>query len=328
VYLDQPPGYEDMGHPNYVCRLRKALYGLKHAPRAWHDKIAEYLVTIGFCMSNANHSLYVCKSDEGIVVITIYVDDLIVGGDNEKEVEHVKRFLKQKFDMKDLGELKFFLGIEVIRTPEGIWLLQRQYALDMLSKYGMVGCKPISIPLNQNGKLSADASEVLEDATMYRKIVGSLIYMTITRPDLNYTVGLESHFMQVPRTPHLDGVRHTLRYVSATADYGLFYEASTELQVHGYIDVDWAGTISDRRSTSGFMFSFGSAAITWSSKKQLTVALLSTEAEYRGGAMAACEVAWLRKLLGDLGLHVDRQVVIYCDNLSNIQLVRNLVFHA
>jgi hypothetical protein len=148
VYLDQPPGYEDMSHPNYVCRLHKALYGLKQAPKAWHDKIAEYLVTIGFRMSDADHSLYVRKSDEGIVVITIYVDDLIVGGDNEKEVEHVKCLLKQKFDMKDLGELKFFLGIEVIRTPEGIWLLQRQYALDMLSKYGMVGCKPISVPLN------------------------------------------------------------------------------------------------------------------------------------------------------------------------------------
>jgi hypothetical protein len=208
-------------------------------------------------MSDADHSLYVRKSDEGIVVITIYVDDLIVGGDNEKEVEHVKCLLKQKFDMKDLGELKFFLGIEVIRTPEGIWLLQQQYALDMLSKYGMVGCKPIFVPLNQNGKLSADVGEVLEDATMYRKIVGSLIYMTITRPDLNYTVGLESQFMQVPRKPHLDGVRHTLRYVSATADYGLFYEASTELQVHGYIDADWAGSISDRRSTSGFMFFLG-----------------------------------------------------------------------
>jgi hypothetical protein len=192
VYLDQPLRYEDMSHPNYVCRLRKTLYGLKQALRAWHDKIAEYLVTIGFRMSDADHSFYVHKSDEGIVVITIYVDDLIVGGDNEKEVEHVKHLLKQKFDMKDLGELKFFLGIEVIRTPEGIWLLQRQYALDMLSKYGMVGCKPISVPLNQNGKLSADAGEVLEDATMYRKIMGSLIYMTITRPDLNYTVGLES----------------------------------------------------------------------------------------------------------------------------------------
>jgi hypothetical protein len=304
------------------------LYGLKQAPRAWHDKIAEFFVTIGFRMSNANHSLYVRKSDEGIVVITIYVDDLIVGGDNEKEVEHVKRLLKQKFDMKDLGELKLFLGIEVIKTAEGIWLSQRQYALDMLSKYGMGGCKPISVPLNQNGKLSADVGEVLEDATMYRKIVGSLIYMTITRPDLNYTVGLESQYMQVPRKPHLDGVRHTLRYVSATTDYGLFYEASTELQVHGYVDVDWAGSISDKRSTSGFMFSFGSADVTWSSKKQPTVALSSTEAEYKGAAMAACEVAWLRKLLGDLGLHVDRQVVIYCDNLSSIQLARNPVFHA
>jgi hypothetical protein len=123
VYLDQPPRYEDMSHPDYVCMLHKALNGLKQALRAWHDKIAKYLVTIGFRMSNANHSLYVRKSDEGIVVITIYVDDLIVGGDNEKEVEHVKS-LKQKFDMKDLGELKFFLGIEVIMTPEGIWLLQ------------------------------------------------------------------------------------------------------------------------------------------------------------------------------------------------------------
>ncbi len=306
VYLDQPPGYEDMSHPNHVCRLRKALYGLKQAPREWHDKIAKCLVTIGFRMLDADHSLYVRKSDEGIVVITIYVDDLIVGGDNEKEVEHVKSLLKQKFDMKDLGELKFFLGIEVIRMPKGIWLLQQQYALDMLSKYGMVGYKPISVPLDQNGKLSANASEVLEDATMYRKIVGSLIYMTITRPDLNYTIGLESQFIQVPRKPHLDGVRHTLHYVSATADYGLFYEASTELQVHGYTDADWAGSISDKRSTSGFMFSFGSAAVTWSSKKQPTVALSSTEAKYRGAAMAACEVAWLHKLLGYLGLHVDR----------------------
>jgi hypothetical protein len=114
-----------MSHPDYVYRLCKTLYGLKQTSRAWHDKIAEYLVTIGFRMSNADHSLYVRKSDEGIVVITIYVDDLIVGGDNEKEVEHVKSFFKQKFDMKDLGELKFFLGIEVIKRPEGIWLLQR-----------------------------------------------------------------------------------------------------------------------------------------------------------------------------------------------------------
>jgi hypothetical protein len=192
----------------------------------------------------------------------------------------------------------------------------------------MVGCKPIFVPLDQNGKLSVDVGEVLEDATMYRKIMGNFIYMTITRTDLNYTVGLESQFMQVPQKPHLDGVRHTLRYVSATTDYGFFYEVSTKLQVHGYIDANWAGSISDMRSTNDFMFSFGSVAVTWSSKKQLTVALSSIEAEYRGATMAGCEVAWLCKLLGDLGLHVDRQVVIYCDNLSNIQLARNPMFHA
>ena len=221
VYLDQPPGYEDVDHPDYVCRLRKALYGLKQAPRAWHDKIAEYLVTIGFHMASADHSLYVRKSETGIVVITIYVDDLIVAGDSDVEVENVKGLLKHKFEMKDLVS---FLGIEVIRTPKSIWLSQRQYAFDMLSKYGMASCKPIFVPLDQNGKLSAHASDVLEDATMYRKIVGSLIYMTITRPDMNYTVGLESQFMQVPRKPHLDGVRRTLRYVRSTLDYALFMQ--------------------------------------------------------------------------------------------------------
>jgi histone deacetylase 1/2 len=152
--------------------------------------------------------------------------------------------------------------------------------------------------------------------------------MTIIGPDLNYTVGLESQFMQVIQKPHLNGVRHTLCYVSAIVDYGLFYEASTKLQVHGYINADWASSISDRSSTNGFMFSFGSVDVTWSNKKQPTVALSSTKAEYMGAAMATCEVTWFRKLLGDLGLHVDRQVVIYCDNLSNIQLARNPMFHA
>ena len=193
----------------------------------------------------------------------------------------------------------------------------------MLSKYGMAGCKPMSVPLDQIGKLSADAGDILEDATMYRKIVvGSLIYMMITKPDLIYIVGLESQFIQVPQKPHLDGVWCTLCYVRSTVDYSLSYEAGVELQVYGYTDADWAGSIPDRRSTrrstSGFIFSFGRAAITWSSKKQVTFALSSTEAEYRGAAMAACDVAWLCKLLGAMGLHVDRKVIIYCDNLSSI----------
>ena len=177
-------------------------------------------------------------------------------------------------------------------------------------------------------KLSVDVGELLEDPTMYRRIVGSLIYMTITKPDLSYAVGLVSQFMQAPRKPHLDAARRILRYVKSTLQYGLFYETGVQIQLHGYTDADWAGSISDRRSTSGYVFSFGSAAVTWSSKKQPTVALSSTEAEYRGAAMAACEVAWLHKLLYDMHQSTDGPVVIYCDNMSSIHLANNPVYHA
>jgi hypothetical protein len=163
--------------------------------------------------------------------------------------------------MKDLGELCYFLNIEVIQSPKGIWLLQRQYALKKLSKYGMTGCKPISIPLEQNVKLSVDEGDLAEDTTMYKCIVGSLIYMTITTPDLNYAVGVVSQFMQTPRKPHLDAVRRILRYIKHTLQCGIFYETKSQLQVHGYMDANWVGNVLDKRSTSGFMFSFGSGDV-------------------------------------------------------------------
>jgi hypothetical protein len=233
------------------------------------------------------------KTNHGIVVILIYVDDLIITRDSDANIFDLKKLLKQKFEMKDLGELRYFLGIEVIQSPKGIRLLQRQYALNKLSEYGMTGWKPISIPLEQNVKLSADEGDLVEDTTMYRRIVGSLIYMTITRPNLNYAVGMVNQFMQTPQKPHLDAMKRILRYIKHTLRCGTFYESKSQLQVHGYTDANWADNVSNRRSTSGFMFSFGSGAVSWSSKKQPTVALLSTEAKYRGVAIATCEVIWL-----------------------------------
>jgi hypothetical protein len=218
------------------------------------------------------------KTNHGIIVIVIYIDDLIITGDSDADIFDLNKFLKQMFEMKDLGELRYFFDIEVIQSPKGIWLLQRQYALNKLSEYGMTGCKPISIPLEQNVKLSVDERDIVEDTTMYRCIVGSLIYMTITRLDLSYAVGVVNQFMQTPRKPHLDAVRRILRYIKHTLQCGIFYEAKSQLQVHGYTDADWASNVSDRRSTNGFMFSFGSGAISWSSKKQPTVALSNTEA--------------------------------------------------
>jgi len=158
--------------------------------------------------------------------------------------------------MKDLGKLRYFLGIEVIQSMKGIWLLQRQYALNKLSEYGMTSCKPISIPLEQNVKLSADEGDLVEDTIMYKRIMGSLIYMTITRPDLSYAIRVVSQFMQTPRKPHLDAVRRILRYIKYTLQCGIFYETKSQLQVHGYTNADWANNVSNRRLTSGFMFSF------------------------------------------------------------------------
>jgi hypothetical protein len=158
--------------------------------------------------------------------------------------------------MKDLGKLRYFLGIEVIQSMKGIWLLQRQYALNKLSEYGMTSCKPISIPLEQNVKLSADEGDLVEDTIMYKRIMGSLIYMTITRPDLSYAIRVVSQFMQTPRKPHLDAVRRILRYIKDTLQCGIFYETKSQLQVHGYTNADWANNVSNRRLTSGFMFSF------------------------------------------------------------------------
>jgi hypothetical protein len=192
MYMEQPPAYVDQTHPNLVCRLKKVLYSLKQAPKAWSNKIGQYLVTSGFQTSNADFSLYVKKKDRGIVVIVIYVDDLIITRDSDVDIFDLKNLLKQKFEMKNLEKLRYFLGIEVIQSPKGIWLLQRQYAFNKLSKYGMTSCKPISIPLEQNVKLSADEGDLVEDTTMYRRIVGSLIYMTITRPYLSYAVGVVS----------------------------------------------------------------------------------------------------------------------------------------
>ncbi len=227
VYMEQPLSYVDQTRPNLVCRLKKTLYGLKQALRAWSNKIGQYFVISGFQTSNANFSLYVKKTDHGIVVIIIYVDDLIITGDNDADIFDLKKLLKQNFEMKDLGELRYFLGIEVIQSPKGIWLLQRQYALNKLSEYGMTGCKPISIPLEQNVKLSADEGDLVEDTTMYKRIVGSLIYMTITKPDLSYAVGVVSQFMQTPRKPHLDAVRRILRYIKHSLQCGIFYEAKS-----------------------------------------------------------------------------------------------------
>ena len=328
IYINQPQRFTNQEKPDFVCKLKKALYGLNQAPRAWYGKIAEFLVQSGYHVAPADSSLFVKVQEGKLSIVLVYVDDLIITGDEKDEIQRTRANLSVRFQMKELGELKHFLGLEVERTDRGIFLGQQKYVRDILQKFGLAGCKPISTPMEPNLKLCINNGKDLEDATMYRQIVGSLIYLTLSRPDIAFAVGVASRFMQNPRKPYLEAVRRILRYVKGTLDWGLFYEKGVECKVNGYCDADYAGDHDTRRSTTGYVFNLGSGAISWCSKRQPTVSLSTTEAEYRAGAIAAQECAWLTQLMKDLNQPIEDGVILHCDNLSAVRLAENPVFHA
>ncbi|KAI3500109.1 hypothetical protein L1887_35925 [Cichorium endivia] len=328
IYMNQPKGFEDAPNSNRVCKLRKALYGLKQAPRAWYGKIAEFLTRSGYSVAHADSSLFIKEKEGKLAVVLVYVDDLIITGDDEKEIRLTRENLSVRFQMKELGELKHFLGLEVDRTTEGLFLCQQKYTRDILQKFGMLECKSVSTPIEPNAKICAHEGKELEDGTTYRQLVGSLIYLTLTRPDISYAVGVMSRYMQSPKKPHLDAARRILRYIKGTIDYGLLYKRGEDCKLVGYCDADYAGDHDTRRSTTGYVFKLGSGTISWCSKRQPTVSLSTTEAEYKAAAVAAQESTWLVLLMEDLHQKVDYAVPLYCDNQSAICLAENPVFHA
>ncbi|KAE8723075.1 PLAC8 family protein [Hibiscus syriacus] len=232
IYMTQPMGFQSQDHPEYVCKLRKALYGLKQAPRAWYGKIAEFLTKSGYSVTPADSSLFVKANEGKLAIVLVYVDDLIITGDDEAEILQTKENLSVRFQMKELGQLKHFLGLEV-------------------------------------------------------------------------DLGVMSRYMQNPKKPHLEAVRRILRYVKNTIDYGLLYKKGEDCKLVGYCDADYAGDHDTRRSTTGYVFKLGSGTISWCSKRQPTVSLSTTEAEYRAAAMAAQESTWLIQLMNNLHQPVD-----------------------
>lgn len=328
IYMAQPMGFESKDHPNYVCKLRKAIYGLKQSPRAWYGKIAEFLTHNGYLVTSADSSLFIKAKGGKLAIVLVYVDDLIITGNYDEEILQIKENFSVRFQMKDLGELKHFLGLEIDRTQEGIFLNQNKYAKDLLKRFGMLKCKPISTPLEPSRKLSAYEGNDLKDATMYRQLVGGLIYLTITRPDISFAVGVMSRYMQSPKKPHLEVVRRILRYIKGTLGYGIMYKKGGDCKLVGYCDADYAGDYDTRRSTTGYVFMLGSGAVSWCSKLQPTVSLSTTESEYRAAAATAQECTWLMLLLKDLHHPINDSIPVFCDNLSAIKLAENPVFHA
>ncbi|RVW49076.1 Retrovirus-related Pol polyprotein from transposon RE1 [Vitis vinifera] len=328
VYMEQPPGFVAQGESGLVCRLRRSLYGLKQSPRAWFSRFSSVVQEFGMLLSTADHSVFYHHNSLGqCIYLVVYVDDIVITGSDQDGIQKLKQHLFTHFQTKDLGKLKYFLGIEIAQSSSGVVLSQRKYALDILEETGMLDCKPVDTPMDPNVKLVPGQGEPLGDPGRYRRLVGKLNYLTITRPDISFPVSVVSQFLQSPCDSHWDAVIRILRYIKSTPGQGVLYENRGHTQVVGYTDADWAGSPTDRRSTSGYCVFIGGNLISWKSKKQDVVARSSAEAEYRAMALATCELIWLRHLLQELRFGKDEQMKLICDNQAALHIASNPVFH-
>lgn len=330
VYMRQPPGYEDKEHPHSLCKLDKALYGLKQAPRAWYSRLSKKLQELGFTPSKADTSLFFYNKGKHTIFVLVYVDDIIVASSSTQATECLLKDLEKEFALKDLGDLHYFLGIEVKKTRDGLLLTQGRYTSEILQRANMSTCKPVNTPLSTSEKLSQTEGTALgpSDSTQYRSLVGALQYLTLTRPDISFSVNKVCQFLQQPTTAHWSAVKRILRYLKGTQDVGLKISKSSSTIISAFSDADWAGCVDDRRSTGGFAVFLGSNLVSWSARKQATVSRSSTEAEYKALANAAAELMWVRKLLDEIGIFQSGPARLWCDNLGATYLSANPVFHA
>jgi hypothetical protein len=281
----------------------------------------------GYHQGNSDHTLFIKQKGGKVTLLVIYVDDMIVTGDDTDEIQKLQGYLASEFDMKNLGGLKYFLGVEVARSSSGIYLSQRKYVLDLLTETGMLGCKPASTPIVQNHHLGIYPDQAPTNRERYQRLVGKLIYLSLTRPDIAYAVSVVSQFMHSPSEDHMEAVMRILSYLKSAPGKGLLFKKHGHLRIEGYTDADWAGNITDRRSTSGYFTFVGGNLVTWRSKKQNVVSWSAAEAEYRGMAQGIYELLWLRLLLTEIGIKVGSPMQLYCDNQAAQEIANNPVQH-
>ncbi|KAH9718111.1 retrovirus-related pol polyprotein from transposon RE1 [Citrus sinensis] len=328
VYMPQSEGFEDKNRPSYICKLEKALYGLRQAPRAWFDKLKGALSCWGFKNSKSDTSLFFRRIESKIVIMLIYVDDIIITGSDSQGIEEVIKDLNTSFALKDLENLNFFLGIQVQRSQNSLLLSQVKYIQDLLTKTEMTNCKGIETPFSTSEKLKKGVGNRFHDTTLYRSIIGSLQYAVLTRPELAFSVNKLSQFMSDPRQPHWVACKRVLRYLKNTMNMCLSFKKSEHLDLIAYTDADWATDPDDRRSISGYCVYLGDNLVAWSSRKQGMVARSTAESEYRAMALCSTEITWINCLLGELKMEVENVPIILCDSTSAAAIAANPVYHS
>jgi Reverse transcriptase (RNA-dependent DNA polymerase) len=326
VYMEIPPNFANEQLKGKVCRLKRSLYGLKQSSRAWFDRFSMTMKKLGYQQSNIDHTIFIQWKGEKICILVVYVDDIVLMGNDPVEMKRFKASLAKEFEMKDLGELRYFLGIEVVRSKKGVILSQQKYVLDLQSDTGMLGCRPVNTQIDPNHKLSEEIGDQVEKG-QYQRLVGKLIYLTHTRPNISYAVRMVSRYMHDPRVSHQETVYRILRYLKGCSGKMVFFGKKRHMRVEVYTDADWVGCLDDRKSTSGYCAFVGGNLVSWRSKKQNVVARSTAEAEYRAMAHGVSEGLWLRRLLLELGLFEDKPIMLYCYNKAAINIANNLIKH-
>lgn len=313
---------------NHVCKLHKALYGLKQAPRAWFNKFTNFLIEFGFTCSNADPSLFTFHHGNQTLVLLLYVDDVLLTGDTPDLITTLIQDLSNKFSMKNLGDIHYFLGIQAQSHDTGLFLNQTTYAQEILYEAGMASTNPIPTPLPIRLDAAFKDTTLFPDPTYFRSIAGKLQYLTLTRPDIQFAVNFVCQRMHSPTMSDFSLLKRILRYIRGTFAFGLHLYKDSSLSLTSYSDSDYAGCQITRRSTTGFCVFLGSNIVSWCAKRQPTVSRSSTEAEYRALAYTAAELTWINSLLRDLRVPQPAPALLQCDNLSAVHLSANPGFHS
>ncbi|KAJ9544189.1 hypothetical protein OSB04_023896 [Centaurea solstitialis] len=322
VYVSQPEGFVDQEHPDYVYILDKALYGLKQAPRAWYDELSKHLLSKGFKKSSVDSTLYLMKEGEHIMVIQIYVDDIIFGSTSRELCKKFETVMTEEFKISMMGEINFFLGLQVRQFSDGIFINQSKYIFDLLKKYDMSGCISIGTPMATGNSLGPDHEGKDVDLRNYRSMVGSLIYLTASRPDIMFATCVCARYQAKPKESHLAAVKRIFRYLKGTPYYGIWYPKGLGFELQAYTDADYGGCNMDRKSTSGHLQFLGNKLVSWASKKQQCVSTSTAESEYVAAASCCSQVLWMQSQLRDYGLEY-KKIPIYCDSKSAIAISTN-----
>ncbi|WVZ85131.1 LOW QUALITY PROTEIN: hypothetical protein U9M48_032083 [Paspalum notatum var. saurae] len=324
VYVRQPLGFESARFSDRVYKLRKALYGLKQAPRVWYARLKSFLLKSGFVMGSVDKTLFLLSRDGDTLIVQIYVDDIIFVGLSYALVSRFAEQMSREFQMSLMGELQFFLGLQIKQGLEGTFIHQAKYTRDILKKFNMGDSKPMTTPMSTNTALDADEDREAVDQKEFREMISSLLCLMATKPDIQFAVCLCTRYQASPRTSHRQVVKRIFRYLKFTAELGLWYSSGSSLSLRGFSDADHAGCRIDRQSTSGTCQLLGTSL---SSRKQASVALSTTEAEYIAAASCCSQLLWMKATLSDFGLKYGR-IPLLVDSTSAISVAKNPVLHS